>query len=76
MNPIEHYEAQQRAMEAERYARLAKALEEDAKQPANFCATVDDAREPFDWIDSAVFLCCGAVVAGAVLLASWAGWLA
>lgn len=45
-------------------------------EPANFCAPSDpDGREPFDWIDSAVFLCCGTVVALCLLIASWKGWL-
>lgn len=38
MTPIEQYEAQQRALETERFARLARDLEEDAKNPAPFCA--------------------------------------
>lgn len=32
--------------------------------------------EPFDWIDSAVFLSFGVVVAALIFVASWAGWLA
>jgi hypothetical protein len=45
-------------------------------EPANFCAPVEHEREPFDWIDSAVFLCCGVIVAALILVLSWAGWLA
>ncbi len=59
---------------AERERRM---REPRAPEPVNFCAPAEpDTREPFDWIDSAVFLSCGVIVAALILVLSWAGWLA
>jgi hypothetical protein len=55
--------------------RQAKRSAPRQPEPANFCAPVAVEREPFDWIDSAVFLCCGVIVAAVILVLSWAGWL-
>lgn len=38
MKPLEQYEAQQRALETERFNKIARELEEYAKNPAPFCA--------------------------------------
>ena len=59
---------------AERAARL---REPRQPEPVNFCAPAEpDTREPFHWIGSVVFLCCGTVVALCLLIAAWSGWLA
>lgn len=33
-------------------------------EPCNFCAAPEpEAREPFDWLDAALFVCCGVLLA-------------
>ena len=81
---ILRYRLEQRELEAERerFERTTAALQVDAlldrvsqPDPCNFCAPAEPEAEPFNWIDSVAFLCCGAFVAAVILVISWAGWL-
>lgn len=72
MTPIEQYEDQQRALETERFARLARQLEEDAKQPAPFCAPYGEKdAEPVAlvWLGRVIFV--AALAAAFYTAARW-----
>lgn len=57
------------ALETERFARIAKALEEDAKQPANFCAAYDKWEPIPAWLEWALRVVFVLAMAAAFLLA-------
>ncbi len=63
---IELYEAQQRAFEEERYARI---LREMQPEPANFCANEDDELPDLTWLE--MFLVVVAMTSGFLIAALW-----
>jgi hypothetical protein len=69
-----HERMEARAATARANATMERIRENDASGCAE-CDDVPDQREPFGWIDSAVFLAPMAIVTVLILIARWSGWL-